>query len=189
MITIREFKRIRASGKVDKWVEIECPACGKACEMRLVHAKAGCGCGCLGGKKTHGMADDPIYNTWAGMLRRCNNPKAPNYHDYGGRGITVCDRWTKFENFYADMGPRPKGRTLDRIDNGGNYEPSNCKWSTRQEQNDNRRNTILINGEPLAVVARRHGMSPKTLYNRYVLLGWTLERALNTPVRRKCNAN
>ena len=183
MKIIKEFSRIRASGKVDKWVQIECPDCGKACEMRLSDAKSGVGCGC--GKKTHGMTDAPIYRTWLNMLQRCNNPKNTNYHDYGGNGITVCERWKTFENFHEDMGPRPDGRTLDRIDNGGNYEPSNCKWSTRQEQNDNRRNTILINGETVVVVARRHGICPRLLYRRYFVYGWTLEEALNTPVGRR----
>ena len=189
MKIIKEFSRIRASGKSEKWVQIECPACGKDCEMRLSNAKAGYGCGCMRGGKTHGMTDAPIYRTWVGMLQRCRNPKTPNYQNYGGKGITVCERWTKFENFHEDMGPRPDGRTLDRIDNEGNYEPSNCKWSTASEQMNNRRNTVMINGEPLAVVARRHGMKPRVLYKRYVVLGWTLERALNTSVRkRKYNA-
>jgi len=186
MIIIKEFKRIRDSGKVDKWVEIECPACAKACEMRLDSAKEGVGCGCLRGRnKTHGMEGTSIYNTWADMLQRCRNPKRKNYHDYGGRGITVCELWTKFENFHEDMGPRPEGSSLDRINNEGNYEPDNCRWATRQEQNNNRRNTVMINGEPLTVAARRHGMSPKTLHKRYVVLGWAIERALSTPVRQK----
>ena len=185
MVILNEFKRIRASGRAERWVQIECPACGKACEMRLGNAKRGVGCGCLGGKKTHGMEGTPIYKTWASMLQRCNNTKNPDYSRYGGRGITVCERWTKFENFYADMSDRPEGRTLDRINNEGNYEFDNCRWATASEQNDNRRNTVFINGEPLAVVARRHGMSPKVLYNRYVTLGWTLERSLNTPVGRR----
>ena len=185
MIIINEFKRVRASGKVDKWVEIECPACGKPCEMALNNAKAGGGCGC--GKKTHGMTDAPIYKTWECMLQRCRNLKAPNYHDYGGRGITVCERWHKFENFHEDMDPRPDGRSLDRINNDGNYEFDNCRWATAREQSNNRRNTVMINGEPLAVVARRHGMSPNLLYNRYVRLGWTLDRALNTPVGKPCS--
>ena len=190
MIIIREFKRIRASGKSEKWVQIECPACGKACEMTLGHAKEGKGCGCR--NKTHGMKGTPIYKTWERMLQRCYNPNATKYPKYGGRGITVCERWHKLENFYEDMGPRPDGSSLDRIDNDGNYEFDNCRWATAREQSNNRRNTVMINGEPLADVARRHGMSHHTLYNRYIKLSWTLERSLNTPVikqkRRKYNA-
>ena len=88
----------------------------------------------------HGMSRSPEYNSWAGMLKRCYNPNNPSYKNYGGRGIKVCDRWRhSFINFYSDMGGRPSGLTLDRVDNDGNYEFSNCRWATDKEQNNNQR--------------------------------------------------
>ena len=82
----------------------------------------------------------PTWRTWTAMIWRVDDPRNASYSRYGGRGITVCDRWRKFENFLADMGARPVGMTLDRIDNDGNYEPSNCRWATKAEQEANKSN-------------------------------------------------
>jgi hypothetical protein len=88
----------------------------------------------------HGRGySDLTYTSWHGMKARCNNSNNPRYEDWGGRGITVCERWQSFENFLEDMGERLEGTSIDRIDNDGNYEPSNCRWATPKEQQEHRR--------------------------------------------------
>src|SRR5258708_6328911 len=88
--------------------------------------------------RTHGQSHAPEYKVWKTIRDRCNNPKSKKYPYYGGRGIKLCERWNDYENFIADMGPRASGMTIERVNNDGDYEPSNCKWATQAEQNRNR---------------------------------------------------
>lgn len=149
-------------------------------------------CGCA--KKRHGHAGNgqdvrpsATYSTWTNVIARCTQPSNPAYQHYKKRGITICERWRKFENFLEDMGERPEGTTLDRWpDNNGNYEPGNCRWATKQEQGNNRitnvRFTYRGNTFTLAELARATGASKETLRVRLVRPGgWSVEEAVETP--------
>jgi hypothetical protein len=129
----------------------------------------------------------PERNSWGQMMQRCNNPKDPRWSSYGGRGITICERWRSFENFLADIGPRPPGSTLERNDNDGDYEPGNCRWATKKEQANNRRDTHYVDfdGErlPAAVAASRAGLNYNTLKTR-LKRGWSDYDALFRPLTK-----
>lgn len=134
---------------------------------------------------THGRSCTKEHKQWDSMKQRCLNPNHEFFYHYGGRGIKVCDSWLEsFENFFADMGECPEGLTLDRIENEGNYEPSNCRWATRGEQSRNRRGVVILtlgnDSMCIAEWARRIGMHEDTLRRR-IKTGWTVEEALTTP--------
>jgi len=121
------------------------------------------------------------------MIQRCNNPDSTGYENYGGRGISVDPHWLHYPNFYADMGPRPEGKSLERIDNDGNYTITNCRWATAREQIKNRRCNpkVEINGETLHISewCDRYGMPTSVVRYRMREEGWDLIKALTTPIR------
>lgn len=135
----------------------------------------------------HGLAQSSTYISWCQMKGRCNTPTHKQWADYGGRGIQVCDRWLSFEAFLSDMGIRPKGRSLDRIDNDGNYEPGNCRWATPKEQASNRRLPkhqpgmvmLTVRGDTrnIAAWARATGISKSAISHR-LRLNWSAEDAV-----------
>lgn len=146
-------------------------------------------CGCLRpeANKTHGMHKSRLYSVWQAMKRRCHSPTDPGYARYGGRGITVCDRWRdSFENFYADMGEPPEGYSLERKDNNQGYNPDNCKWATdhQQKRNISRNRWITFEDKTQILMdwSRELGIDEVTLYYR-LTHGWTIAQAFNRAPR------
>jgi hypothetical protein len=166
------------SGRSRFWCRCDC---GKefvamAQSLKSGHTRS---CGCLyresrvqkGKNLTHGMSHTREHDSWGHMRKRCENPRDEAWPDYGGRGITVCERWQKFENFYADMGACPDGFEIER----DNYEPGNCRWASRKEQTNNtRRNRMVELGGELVTVAQlaeATGLKYSTAYWRHVVRG------------------
>jgi len=137
----------------------------------------------------HGMAETSEYTSWQGMKNRCFNPNYHRYSDWGGRGITVCDRWLNFENFLADMGTKPSPKhSLDRIDNNADYSPENCRWATKAEQDNNRRSNRLITIAcvtlTIAQWAKKTGFNANVIHDR-LKDGWSEFDAVMTPIDGK----
>lgn len=160
--------------------------CGstRAVQVRSLLRGQSTSCGCQRAKVQHGWSGTKLYSVWQAMRARCSSPNSSSYRNYGARGISVCERWdASFENFLADMGDRPSDDfEIDRIDNDGNYEPLNCRWVSRSDNNRNKRNnrTVKYRGrtELLSDVCERYEHSVSTVSYRTETLGWPLEIAL-----------
>lgn len=150
-------------------------------------------CGCFNRERVeasvtkHGLSRTPEYVAWKGMVQRCYNKSNPKYPNWGGRGITVCARWREsFADFLVDMGPKPEGLSIHRVDNDGNYEPGNCVWATDAVQARAKSSNVNITwqGRTMCVAAwaEEIGMNPEVLYNRLCVYNWTTERAFTQPV-------
>lgn len=172
--------------------------CGCETVVRGINLRSGNtrSCGCINKERMHhlnlitGEYKSRLYGIWICMKTRCSNPNIPQYKDYGGRGIKICDEWKyDFRTFrdWAISHGYNDNLSIERIDNNGNYEPSNCKWSTLHEQNRNRRtnNMITFNGKTQCALdwAIELGMKPNTLFGR-LHRGWSVEKTLTTPVKR-----
>lgn len=189
----RDFDRPSKAGAY--WI-CKCE-CGNRTSVRtgpLVDGQS-TSCGCYARELTrarshsHGMEGTSSYQLWDGMLRRCLNPNHAAYPNYGGRGIGVCQRWMSFENFYSDMGDRPEGMSLDRVDNDKGYSLENCRWASHKQQCRNTRFNRLESAfgetKPLVEWVEQFGMSYHLVHLR-LRRGWSVERALLTqPAKRK----
>lgn len=193
-LTGRVFGKLTVIGREPKRkVHCRCE-CGRLCTVDAGNLRSGRTTSCNNHRdhvnQTHGHTKNqrptPEYRTWQNMLKRCYKPNAHRYERYGGRGIRVCDRWRSFENFLADMGSKPSPKySLDRINNDGNYEPSNCRWSSLQRQSRNKSTSRMLdfNGKSMCVAdwADEVGIKRSVLNDR-LRRGWTVERTLTTPV-------
>lgn len=207
-LTVVEATDIKKDGKLHWKCKCDCGneiiACGKL--IRSGNTKS---CGCLQKEKAkvhmsnylknnnpglkHGLAGSRIYMCWQNMTRRCINPKSEAYKYYGARGIKVCDKWKTFEGFYEDMKEGYKENlTIDRIDSNGNYQKSNCRWSTIAEQNDNRRSNhyIEFQGKSMTVKQWAEYLGvPRTRINSRLIRGMEIEDCLNPNLFPRNNHN
>lgn len=195
VVRFTDVKKIGSKGKLRALYRCRCD-CGVVREVLedslIKGASVSCGCWNIERSKQantkHGHTvggRTPEYKAWQAMFGRCYRTSNKRYKDYGGRGITVDNRWRSYENFFADMGPRPSPRhSLERLKNEESYGPSNCVWALPHDQMTNRRNSFFVDGVPLSDLAREYGIRANVLRFR-ILKGWPLQEALTKSVRPK----
>lgn len=188
-----ENRHIRPSGGIVRMFKCKCE-CGKIKNVELGNLRSGISksCGCINKENvtTHGLTYSSEYKIWSGIIQRCTNYNFYKYRLYGGRGITVCDRWNKFINFYNDMGKRPsKNHSIDRIDGEKGYCKDNCRWATYKQQNNNSRRNhyIKYNNKiyTLSELSKKTGIKYYTLKSRINNSKWSVEKAVETPINLK----
>lgn len=188
-LTVIDLKRYEGAGSV---LECQCE-CGVITLVKANNLKRGttsCGCLALEVRTTHGKTGSKVYTAWKAMKYRCTNTNAHEYHNYGGRGITVCDSWLEsFENFYADMGDPAKGLTLERVDNDKGYSKENCIWDTYEAQENNKSTTLLLTAfgktQSLTQWSKEYNLPFSTLKNRLYRAYMKPEDALTAPLYRQ----
>lgn len=183
----------RKKGRLAWYCQCSCGTASTvaADDLRSGHAKS-CGCLALEVRKTQGgRCSDPLYQSWKSMVARCTNPKHVSYRYYGAKGIAVYAPWVvNFQEFKNHIGPRPTPKhSIDRKDNAIGYMPGNVRWVTDLEQAANRKRTAMVEyqgvTQPLSLLARAHGLCPMLVNKRVFRIGWSVERALTTPVQRR----
>ncbi len=204
-LTGQKFGRLIVIRRVsnNKWGHI-CWLC--KCNCKKVKVVVGSGlksqrirsCGCLRKEEIirrstkHGHnkrgKETRTYSSWRSMVERCSNIRNKDYYNYGGRGITVCKRWLKFDNFLQDMGERPKNYSIDRIDNDGGYSRLNCRWATSKEQNRNSRNNRFVSCfgkfQCVGTWSEETKIPYLILWKRIYMYDWSPEKALTTPAKQ-----
>lgn len=184
LVALEEFQLTKS-----RHVKVKCRCdCGVEKFVRQDHIKAGkvksCGClsseACVARQLIHGCTRSTEWKVWVAIKTRCLNPKSSAYKYYGGRGITICDRWrNSFENFFSDMGTRPTPlHSIERKNNDLGYSPDNCKWATKLEQANNTRTEYLGKRQTLAQWSRETGIHKRTIRARLFELGWETKKAL-----------
>jgi len=197
-LTVLKAGERRTATRGMYWLcKCECGTIKEISALSLVRGLVvSCGCYCkeinslrvVHGQNRRHSKKTPTYTSWAKMNDRCNNQKCKEYQWYGAKGIIVCESWRNFENFFKDMGVRPIGTTIDRIDSSGNYEPSNCRWETAKNQANNTSRNVSFehNGKLMTIseLAELADMEYDTMYCRLIKYKWSVQQSISTPTKK-----